>query len=174
MALVEKTVLRSVSVIDGRLEVVRAEQVLRDDVVIHSTDATQVLTADVDLTALQLEPVVLAIAAAVWTPEHVCAACDALLQGMSERHSEIAAADRQKLQERLDEQQRLQAQLAEQEQETQARAQALERSRAAVAAAHRELDEEHQVLAARSEEITALRASTFAERERVLGREPAA
>lgn len=150
MALTERTVLQSIRVsAGGRIEVERADQVLRDGEVIASTSRVQVLEPDADLTQWELEPQVLAVAAAWWTPQQLDQALAGMLDRMRQAQDQAAS--------------RLQA-----AQELLAREEAAlagaERTRAALAAAHAELDVEHATLAQRASEIAAERNGLFAQR----------
>lgn len=139
--LTERTVIASIKVLaDGSIEVERAAQVLRDDEVIASATSTQVLTVDQDLSAIELESPVLAVMAAVWTPEQVKTAADKLLAAMRETHQRQADDNAKALAD-------------------------LQRSREAVRAASKELDDEHAELATRSSKIAADRTAMLAERE---------
>ena len=150
MALTERTVLLSIKVeASGRIEVERADQVLRDGELIASTSRVQVLEPDADLTQAGIEPQVLAAAAAWWTPQQQAQGVAAMLDRMRQAQEQAAS--------------RLQA-----TQELLAREEAAlagaKRTRAAVLAAHAELDAEHASLAQRSAEIAAERNGLFAQR----------
>ena len=173
MTLTERTVIHAIRVQlpERAIEVTRAHQVLRDGEVIVSTlqEGVQRFVPELPVPeGIELEPELLAVLAAVWTPADVAAAGAALVEVMARVHAE--AMDKQR------------AQLAELEQASKACAarmadheevlQALKRSGEAVAAAHRELEAEHQVLAERSAKVTADRAELFTQAESIRKQRP--
>jgi hypothetical protein len=91
----ERTVIHCIKLLPGgRIEVERAEQVLRGDEVIHSRTVAQALDPGQDLSGLALEPEVLAVAAAVWTPAQIEDAIAAMLEAMRAGHAVLQAAER--------------------------------------------------------------------------------
>lgn len=161
MALIERNVIQSITAhADGRVEVLRQLQALRDDEVIHSTAATQTIAPGDDLPA-QLEPQVLAVVAATWTPEQTAAARDALLARI---HSDFDRLDAEQLERK--------ASLDELRRQNDAAEVALQRSRQAIAASHDELDAEHATLATRHESVTQARADLFRRHEQIRAQHP--
>lgn len=148
--LTENIIIQSIKVdpATGTIEVERVTQVLRDgDVIATGAPAIQKLTPDQDLAAMGLETLVMAVAGAAWTPEHVEAATGAMFSRMHAQHLDMEA---QHVQRQAEHDQRLAA---------------LERSREAVAAAHLELDAEHATLNERSDAISRRRADLFQQSE---------
>jgi hypothetical protein len=144
--LTERTVLQSIRVLaGGRIEVERVEQILRGDEVIHSRPILppQVLEPGKDVPGADLEPEVLAVVAAAWTPQQL----EASIASMRERICTAqAAAD---------------AALTD-----------VKRTRDAVDAAHAELNAEQQTLAERAELVSTERSSLFAQHEAIRKQRP--
>ena len=126
----------------------------------------ELLQPGADLTGQPVD--VLAIAAAIWTPEQVRAGTDALLALLAEREAVLQEAHDKAVR---DEAARA-ADLQRKQQDNDATQAGLERSSAALAAAHRELDAEHATLAERSEKITADRADLFAQADAIRTKRP--
>jgi hypothetical protein len=167
----ERTVIQSIKVrpFTGAIEVERVSQVLRDgEVIAGSAPAVQMLGPAQDLSAMQLEPEVLAISAAAWSPAQVRAGTDALLAMLAERETAMQAVHDKAMR---DEAARA-AELARAKQDNDAMSAGLVQSREALAAAHRELDAEHATLAARSEKVTRDRAELFAQSEVIRKQRP--
>jgi hypothetical protein len=148
--LIENSVIQSIKIVPatGTIEVERVTQVLRDgEVIATGAPATQKLAPDQDLTAMELEAIVLSVAGAAWTSGQVTDAATALFATMTAQHAQWQAAQDQRLAD-------------------------VERTRAAVAAANAELDAEHATLADRSAKITADRAELFAQSEAIRTQRP--
>jgi hypothetical protein len=97
--LTERSVIHWIKVLpSGDIEINRADQVLRDGVVVGGTDSTQQLQAGQDVSALALESEVLAIAAAVWWPDQVQAKAAEMLQAMRDNCASLAAAQAEQAQ----------------------------------------------------------------------------
>lgn len=144
-ALAERTTIQCIKIVPatGAIRIERIVEVVRDgQVIAASVPAVQEFGPEKDLSALELEPSVLAIAAAVWTPEQITASVQAMFSEMRAQHQSMQAEHDQRLAD-------------------------LERSRKAVAAAHAELDVEHATLAERAERITADRTELFVQSEGV-------
>jgi flagellar motility protein MotE (MotC chaperone) len=118
--------------------------VLRDDEVIHSrSDPVQVLDPSVDLASVELEPAVVAFAAAVWTPDVVQAAVEKLRDASRAAHANLEES-----------------------------LQNLRRQMDAIAAAHKEVDAEHALLAERHEQVTKARSDLFRRHEQIRAQHP--
>jgi hypothetical protein len=97
--LTERSVIHWIKVLaTGDIEIAGADQVLRNDVVVGGDDVTQLLQAGQDLSALDLPPNVLAIAAAVWWPDQVQAKAAEMLQAMRDNYASFAAAQAEQAQ----------------------------------------------------------------------------
>jgi chromosome segregation ATPase len=145
---------------DGRVEVVRLLQALRADEVVHSTTVSQAIAPGDELPA-QLEPEVLAVIAAAWTPAKMDAARDALLARIR-KNFDLVDAEQLARQERL----------AEAIRQNDAAEEALTRSRQAIQASHAELDTEHATLAERHETVTQARSDLFRRHEQIRAQHP--
>lgn len=141
----EPILLRSVKVLhDGVIEVEREEQVVRlaDNAVVSSRVVTQRIEPAQDLSELALEPVVLAIAAAVCEPAQLAKAQAEMLKSRRVAHEQLLAEQQQQLQE-------------------------LETNRANCAAATQALEAEQLVLNGRRARLEADRQAMAARREAV-------
>lgn len=159
--LTERNIIQSItSHSDGRVEVVRLLQALRGDEVVHSTTLAQEIAPGDELSP-DLEPQVLAVLVATWTPEKMKAARDALLARIRKDFDLVDAEQRTR-----------QEQLAEARRQNDAAEAALTRSREAIRAAHGELDTEHATLARRHETVTQARSDLFARHEQIRAQHP--
>jgi DNA repair ATPase RecN len=161
MALIERNSIQSITVhADGSIEIQRLLQALRDEDVIHSTPAVQRLAPGDDLPS-DLEPQVLAVVAAAWTPEQLDAARDALLERIRRDADARDGLEQSR-----------QTALKEMARQNDAAEQAVLRSRAAIQASHDELDAEHATLAERHEAVTTARADLFHRHEQIRAQHP--
>jgi hypothetical protein len=106
----EQIVLASVTVLaNGDLRVERVAQILRAGELAHSTPSIEFIAAGDDLSRLELEPIVLQLAAAAWSPAQIQAAADRTLETMRANAVALQAEQDAATQKRADE--LLQAQL---------------------------------------------------------------
>jgi hypothetical protein len=97
--LTERSVIHWIKVLpSGDIEIERADQVLRDGVLIGGTNSTQLLQAGQDVSSLVLESEVLAIAAAVWWPDLAQAKAAEMLQAMRDNYASLLAAQAEQAQ----------------------------------------------------------------------------
>jgi chromosome segregation ATPase len=152
--LTERTVIDTIaySPATAAITITRALEVLRGDEVIHRELADQVIGPADDLE--DLEPQVLAVAAAVWSAGDVKSAVSSLLEAARASHAQ-RKAEGEKMATDLEDQQRTIELSMEHAQ----------RQSEALKAAHAELDVEHATLNARSDEVSRRRADLFEQGE---------